>query len=244
MTATADWCLCTIPLSVLNQIDLDVGAPMMNAINAVPYEDGVGERRLADQIVPFIDRDLAGDQCSAAAVAVFDDFEHVVALLGPLHDAARCGMAARRCRIGSAKAAVLPVPVCAMPHKSRPLRTGGIAWHWIGVGSKYPAAVRALRMGAESPRSEKSTKTFTVSRVKMPTRSCKRAARGRRRPARLGLSNAGRGQRRGQVHRTGRTLTQTPSRASREARTLHLVYAEAVGQEQVRRPSRHKNLSP
>ena len=37
MTATADWCLCTIPLSVLNQIDLDVGASMMNAINAVPY---------------------------------------------------------------------------------------------------------------------------------------------------------------------------------------------------------------
>jgi len=37
MTATADWCLCTIPLSVLDQIDLDVGAPMMDAINAVPY---------------------------------------------------------------------------------------------------------------------------------------------------------------------------------------------------------------
>ena len=37
MTATADWCQCTIPLSVLDQIDLDVGAPMMNAINAIPY---------------------------------------------------------------------------------------------------------------------------------------------------------------------------------------------------------------
>jgi monoamine oxidase len=37
MTATADWCLCTIPLSVLDQIDLDVGAPMKDAINAVPY---------------------------------------------------------------------------------------------------------------------------------------------------------------------------------------------------------------
>jgi len=37
MTATADWCLCTIPLSVLDQIDIDVGAPMMNAINTVPY---------------------------------------------------------------------------------------------------------------------------------------------------------------------------------------------------------------
>jgi monoamine oxidase len=37
MTASADWCLCTIPLSVLDQIDLDVGAPMKNAIDAVPY---------------------------------------------------------------------------------------------------------------------------------------------------------------------------------------------------------------
>jgi monoamine oxidase len=37
MTATADWCLCTIPLSGLDQIELDVGVPMRNAINAVPY---------------------------------------------------------------------------------------------------------------------------------------------------------------------------------------------------------------
>jgi len=37
-TATADWCLCTIPLSVLSQIDMDVGPKMQAAINAVPYE--------------------------------------------------------------------------------------------------------------------------------------------------------------------------------------------------------------
>ena len=40
----------------------------------------------------------------------------------------------RRSRIGSAKAAVLPVPVCAMPQRSRPARIGGIACAWIGVG--------------------------------------------------------------------------------------------------------------
>src|SRR5437763_14155361 len=45
-------------------------------------EDGVGEGGLADQIVPAVDRDLAGDQGGAAAVAVFDDFQHVTALLG------------------------------------------------------------------------------------------------------------------------------------------------------------------
>src|SRR5947209_4667659 len=48
-----------------------------------PVEDGVGEGGLADQVVPAVDRDLAGDQRGAAAVAFFDDFQHVVALLGP-----------------------------------------------------------------------------------------------------------------------------------------------------------------
>src|SRR5438270_675860 len=37
-----------------------------------PVEDGVGEGRLADQVVPAVDRDLAGDQGGAAAVAFFD----------------------------------------------------------------------------------------------------------------------------------------------------------------------------
>ncbi|MGH6643545.1 MAG: FAD-dependent oxidoreductase, partial [Bradyrhizobium sp.] len=37
-TATADWCLCTIPLSVLSQIDINVNPKMRAAINAVPYE--------------------------------------------------------------------------------------------------------------------------------------------------------------------------------------------------------------
>jgi hypothetical protein len=48
-----------------------------------PVEDGLGKGRLADQVVPAVDRDLAGDQRGAAAVALFDDFQHVVALLRP-----------------------------------------------------------------------------------------------------------------------------------------------------------------
>ena len=47
---------------------------------------------------------------------------------------ARAACSARRCRIGSAKAAVLPVPVWAMPQRSRPAITCGMAWAWIGVG--------------------------------------------------------------------------------------------------------------
>lgn len=39
--ARADWCLCTIPLSVLGQIPINVGAPMAEAIAAVPYAAAV-----------------------------------------------------------------------------------------------------------------------------------------------------------------------------------------------------------
>ena len=45
-------------------------------------EDGIGECRFADKVVPTVDRDLASDQGGAAAIAVLDNFEHVVALLG------------------------------------------------------------------------------------------------------------------------------------------------------------------
>ena len=38
---TADWCVCTIPLSVLSQMELTVGDAMRAAIDAVPYEASV-----------------------------------------------------------------------------------------------------------------------------------------------------------------------------------------------------------
>jgi monoamine oxidase len=41
ITASAGWCLCTIPLSVLSQIEMDVGSPMRAAIDAVSYEASV-----------------------------------------------------------------------------------------------------------------------------------------------------------------------------------------------------------
>ena len=41
LTASADWCVCTIPLSILSQIDMNVGAPMAAAISAVPYASAV-----------------------------------------------------------------------------------------------------------------------------------------------------------------------------------------------------------
>ncbi|HTV96456.1 MAG TPA: flavin monoamine oxidase family protein [Steroidobacteraceae bacterium] len=40
-TLRADWCVCTIPLSILGQIPMKVGAPMAQAIAAVPYAAAV-----------------------------------------------------------------------------------------------------------------------------------------------------------------------------------------------------------
>jgi len=37
----ADWCVCTIPLSILSQIDINVNAKMQDAISAVPYAESV-----------------------------------------------------------------------------------------------------------------------------------------------------------------------------------------------------------
>jgi monoamine oxidase len=39
--AKADWCICTIPLSILSQLPLDVSSPMKAAIDAVPYAASV-----------------------------------------------------------------------------------------------------------------------------------------------------------------------------------------------------------
>ena len=46
--------------------------------NAV--EDGIGEGRVADGLVPVLDGQLACDDCGGAAVAVFEDFQQVSAL--------------------------------------------------------------------------------------------------------------------------------------------------------------------
>ena len=37
----ADWCVCTIPLSILSQLQVQAGPDMLSAINAVPYASSV-----------------------------------------------------------------------------------------------------------------------------------------------------------------------------------------------------------
>ena len=39
--AAADWCVCTLPLSILGRLPVDVGQPMADAIAAVPYAASV-----------------------------------------------------------------------------------------------------------------------------------------------------------------------------------------------------------
>lgn len=41
LSAAADYCICTIPLSILSQIEMNVGAPLAAAIAAVPYRPSV-----------------------------------------------------------------------------------------------------------------------------------------------------------------------------------------------------------
>ena len=59
------------------------------------------------------------------------------------------------CRMGSAKAAVLPVPVWAMPNMSRPARSSGMAAAWIGVGVMCFLEVKARWIGSARPNSAK-----------------------------------------------------------------------------------------
>ena len=45
-------------------------------------EDGVGEGRIPDDVVPVLDRELTGDHSGSDAIAVFGNLEQVAAVLG------------------------------------------------------------------------------------------------------------------------------------------------------------------
>ncbi len=54
-------------------------------------ENGVGERRDANHIVPAIDRNLAGDDEGALVVAVLDDFEEIAGVSWTTFSSNACG---------------------------------------------------------------------------------------------------------------------------------------------------------
>ena len=45
-------------------------------------EDGIGQRWVADDFIPTLNRHLAGDDQRTGLVAVLDNFQQIVALLG------------------------------------------------------------------------------------------------------------------------------------------------------------------
>jgi len=59
-------------------------AAQLDAMGVVDdaIEDRVGQSWIADQVMPAVHWDLAGDQRGATSVAVLDDLQQVVALLG------------------------------------------------------------------------------------------------------------------------------------------------------------------
>ena len=60
-----------------------------------------------------------------------------------------------RASIGTPNASVLPDPVSARPHTSRPCNAIGIASVWIANGWAKPAAARPRSMRSGTPRSAK-----------------------------------------------------------------------------------------
>src|SRR6185437_5678607 len=80
--------------------------------------------------------------------------------------------------IGSAKAAVLPVPVCAMPMTSRLCIASGMVWAWIGVGVRYFSSARARTIGSTRPKSLNEVKESLFYMASRPARSCEQRNRG------------------------------------------------------------------
>ena len=62
---------CVLPRDVTGKID-----PVRVVDDAI--EDGIGVGGVADQLMPFVDGDLAGDERRSAAVAFFENLEEVV----------------------------------------------------------------------------------------------------------------------------------------------------------------------
>ena len=129
--------------------DLDLGQGHGLAFDEVDEAAGRGDENVdaaAQDLDLLADRHAAEDHGARDAQVLAVGAEAVGDLGGEFarrrqdQRTARCRAPARsvflaRCwRIGSAKAAVLPVPVWAMPSRSRPSSRLGMDFAWMGVG--------------------------------------------------------------------------------------------------------------
>src|SRR5882724_13234434 len=81
--------------------------------------------------------------------------------------------------MGSAKAAVFPVPVWAVPIRSLPARIIGKARSWIGVGSVKPIAWVPRTTSGESPKLLNDTsRSYRDSCIAQRTRRAQRITSG------------------------------------------------------------------
>jgi len=76
----------------------------------------------------------------------------------------RPGRSARRCRIGSTNAAVLPLPVIAAASRSRPSSAGGRTARWTGVGSMKPRSAMPRWRAGLRRKSENDICTLFLTR--------------------------------------------------------------------------------
>ena len=134
------------------------------ALEQVDHAAGRGDDDL-DAVVQAADllfeRGAAVDGGDAHAGVLAERREHVVDLHGELtgrdeHERGRGGPA-RACGVRSAgagrpKASVLPEPVLALPHTSRPASASAIVSAWIGKGSVMPAVFSASTRSGDRPR--------------------------------------------------------------------------------------------
>ena len=147
----------------------------------------------------------------------------------------------RRSRIGSTKAAVLPVPVWAAARTSRPSRTSGIAADWTGVGVSYPSSATMRTRSADRP-SESKVKQSLLNVV--PPRAPIRSATAARSPR---VDGRGRLTGRSEHSRNGydRTVTAAATRALEvmaRAGVVHRVHPYALARAPRPRPRRPPEL--
>ena len=70
-------------------------------------------------------------------------------------------------------AAVLPVPVCATPMRSRPSRRYGRAFSWIGVGAEYPASrIACWSFWSSRPNTVPSNMPYSIPNIRGVTPAC------------------------------------------------------------------------
>ena len=116
-------------------------------------EDGVGQRRIADDLVPAVDRQLAGDDQRAGVVAILDDLQQIALLFGE-----------QRFRAPSRRGSA-----------DRPGRADASAWR---IGRRRGPAPARQTAAARADRAPRGSPGRPCSRARKPATTCRRRRAG------------------------------------------------------------------